>query len=773
MVNIEKLGHNKTLVLVFLLSSLFTFQPVLGASHMHDQGSSIQLLKDGKTNYHIRKMEYLSDLADAKIILEAETVLNRYFSRVSQGVSFQSERFQSEHFQSEHLQDSDSSNFIQLILHQDASQKEWYSIRNVGLNLIIEGQGRGLLFGAYAFIDEFLSCKKWVPGEEAVCPVQTTISIPLPLEVYRTPTYEYREIYSLVLKDQEFLDWHGLHSLDTEWGLWGHSMDKIIPASNYFKKHPSWFALVNGRRVPTQLCYSNPKVLDFAIDRLKPLIEENGGAKYWSISPNDGGGFCECDQCQRAHQEAGSIQGTLLPFVNAIANHFPEQIFSVLAYQETVVPPKNLRPANNVQVLLSTIELNRQMAVPVVPKGDAFRHHLTAWNGLTDRLFIWDYYTQFTNFLAPFPVMHTFSPNLKYYQQEGVMGLFAQMAGAQYEDLYELKTYVLAKLLWNPNQDVNAVVETFLKGYYGDAAPAVQEYLQSMTKAVSTEAPVLSIYGNPLDHANGFLSIEHTSQFDLFLESAEQAVAGNEQLEFRVRKLRLALDFVYLQRARMLGFEGHLIEQSHLSRAFLNDAFTRRIRRFEAFSKRVEVKELAENGLTIEAYAAEWEALINTGIPLNKAKGAKISLRQASVPDFPAKGPETLIDGALGYADFSYNYLCFYGQPLEATIDLGESIPVQQIQVDFLEDLAHWITLPNRVRIEYSEDGKKFKRYVQLSIKNTRKFDQASRWVFHSNYRSVKTRYIRVIATPPKSFPAGIYSAKKIPMIACSEIWVL
>ncbi len=60
-----------------------------------------------------------------------------------------------------------------------------------------------------------------------------------------------------------------------------------------FDEHPEWFALVNGKRRPPQMCTTHPEVLERMVDYVLA-----GKADIMNISPSDGGGFCECDRCK-------------------------------------------------------------------------------------------------------------------------------------------------------------------------------------------------------------------------------------------------------------------------------------------------------------------------------------------------------------------------------------------------------------------------------------------------------------------------------------------
>lgn len=718
---------------------------------MKEDSVSLTLFEAGKSDYKL----IISDSTD--IALKAAEALNHYFSQVSQGIS---------------LHDTSRSYEINLVPITSSATKESFSIKNVGHHIIISGEGRGLLFGVYAFIEQYLGARKWAPNEPATVPTLTNLKIRTPINVEESPTFSYREVYSLASADSEYLDWHRLHSLNSAWGLWGHSMNKIVPAAQHFKKHRIWFAMRDGKRVTSQLCYSNAELLTFVKRQIQELIEANPDALYWSLSPNDGGGFCTCEQCSQAHEKEGSVMGTVLPFVNAIAEQFPSKQFSVLAYQETVKPPKSLRPAPNVSILLSNIEVYREKPVQEIANGDEFRKNLEQWKAIENPIYIWDYYTQFTNFLAPFPVWETFHPNLRYYYEHGISGIFAQLAGPQFEDQYALKSYLLAKLLWNPNHNVEEIKSTFLNGYYGEAGVKVEEYLNSLLTALLDENNHLDIYGNPLNQLHEFFKDENADLWDKLLEEAEQMIAGNAFYEYRIRKLRLALDYLYLQRTRYNGFKDHVIIDCKNNRFQFNENFINRVTRFIHFAKLVNVQELSENGLNLDAYEEEWKALFETGLPINKAEGAHVEMRTSPVEDFPARGWMTLVDGAPGFTDYAYNYLCFYGQPLDVVLDLGTAQEVNRIQLDFLEDQKHWITKPAKIRIYYSLDGKNYKRFSQKSY-TVKYVEKAQILALKFGKRKTKARYIRVFAEPPSKFPSQLLvPSHKLPMIACSEIWV-
>ena len=72
-------------------------------------------------------------------------------------------------------------------------------------------------------------------------------------------------------------------------------------------------------------------------------------------------------------------------------------------------------------------------------------------------------------------------------------GNFAYGGGASMD---ELKSYLIAKLLWNPDFDVDKAISEFVTAVYGEsAAPYIMEYLSLAEKTCSSDA--LYIYQDP------------------------------------------------------------------------------------------------------------------------------------------------------------------------------------------------------------------------------------------------------------------------------------
>lgn len=655
----------------------------------------------------------------------------------------------------------------------DLAKDDGFTIAGSGPQLFIVGKsGQGTMYGAYYFAEQYLGCRKYDSGPPEI-PRQEHILLPADIKEIVSPDFIYRQSYYPQSNNAEYLRWHGLQQFEDLWGLWGHSYFKLIPPAKYFSTNPEYFALVNGQRRTTQLCLSNKKVLELSIQRLKELMADNPDALYWSVAPNDEGGYCTCDLCRKIDDPEGGPSGSLIRFVNKIAASFPDKSITTLGYGYTSAAPLKTRPAKNVYVLLSSIDAYKDQPIADASSAAALRTQLSNWSALTSNIFMWDYCTQFTNYLSPFPVQHVIGADLAYYSSKGVKGIFEQGSGETYSDMAELNSYLQAKLLWDSRADVQKIIKEFCEGYYGKAAPFILKYLAARTEALRTSQRRLDIYGSPINDRKGYLSPGNIDTYDTFLEQAHRAVEGT-LYEDRVKRVRLSLDYVVLQQSRHFGVEQFgFLEQG--GAAFYNpkNGWKAKVERFCNFAERSGVTELAELGLSPKAYQAEWEAMLLQKWPVNPVQGAGISFKNMYVEDYPAKGKGTLVDGMTGFEDFSYNWLCFYGQDMVATVDAGTPITVSTVNLNFLEDQRHWIFPPEAVIIETSNDGVNFREFKRVQLPVLSEKSKTEIRSISVKGKTQKVRYIRVAAICPKELPSWRNYGNKQAMIACDEIFIL
>lgn len=370
-------------------------------------------------------------------------------------------------------------------------------------NLKIVGSAkRGILYGVYELL-ETSGGVGWYAADRTVVPKARTFAVPAKLDRTERPAFAVREpLWHGVMHDADFAARlrlngesmrpearHGGNEFRFGGGLGNsHTFPLLVPEEEFFADHPEYFAMVGGERTKgAQLCLSNPDVLKIVTERVLERIRRDPGAKFFGISQRDTLGYCECPECAAVDAAAESHAGSVIRFVNAVAEsvekEFPDKVIETLAYQFSRKPPKGIRPRANVMPCLCSIEceFKESLADGAFPENRSFVEDLKGWGRLTDKLYIWDYTTDFLQYQLPFPNVLSMGANMRLFRDAGATTVFSEGAyNGAHAEFAELKTWVLAKLMWNPDQDVERLVDRFLKGYYGPAAPHVKRYFDAL-----------------------------------------------------------------------------------------------------------------------------------------------------------------------------------------------------------------------------------------------------------------------------------------------------
>jgi hypothetical protein len=302
--------------------------------------------------------------------------------------------------------------------------------------------------------------------------------------------------------------------------------------------------------------------------------------------------------------------GSLMTFVNKVAERFPDKIISTLAYQYTRVPPKDLVPAKNVNIMLCSIESPRHITLQ---QGDtAFCRDLIGWTKLTKNIVIWDYVVQFRNLISPFPNLHTLQPNLQFLHDNGIPFIFEQGSPETGGEFHELKAYMIAKLEWNPDLDFNKTMNDFLGGYYGAAGPIIREYIDLLQNEMIKSGAKLLIFGGPvvkeaLSQRETYLSESLMSEYNKIFDRAEKAVAKSPELLQHVRVARLPLLYSTLEIARdeKTGKRGALTDAGN-NKLKPNPSIVKMLHDFTYLCIRTNVSHVRERRVTPEEYLATY-----------------------------------------------------------------------------------------------------------------------------------------------------------------------
>ena len=350
---------------------------------------------------------------------------------------------------------------------------EGYVLRVVGKHLVIAGGAlRGNLYGVYGLLEDHLGCRWFAPDVSRI--PQTQRLVLGPIDEKQVPVLEYREPFTFDCFDGDWCARNRVNSstgrLEAKHGgkiMFGsgffcHTFAGLVPPDKYFKEHPEYFSLVGGKRQDgyAQLCCTNEDVIRLCTEGILQGMRAHPEAFVFSVSQNDVDKHCECDRCQALAKQEDSQMAPVLALVNRVAEavekEFPDKAVETLAYQWTRRPPKSLRPRPNVIIRLCSIECC--FAHPLdkcdSPANRAFCQDLEGWAKISDRLWIWDYVTDFSHYLLPFPNQRVRDDNIRLFVRNHVRGIFEQDTyNTPHSELAPLGGYLTAKFLWNPNYD--------------------------------------------------------------------------------------------------------------------------------------------------------------------------------------------------------------------------------------------------------------------------------------------------------------------------------
>jgi hypothetical protein len=556
----------KKTLLIFMFSLMFT---AFSWVNTNSAQADISLAQNGKTAYVIA---LASDAIPAE--KTAAEQLQKYFQQITGApISIESENAVPTSAPQIYVGPGDHVKV--LLPHQDWKSlgADGIVIKTVGKDLILAGgQPRGTLYAVFQFLED-ADCRWWTPTENTI-PHQSTFDVPEQNVVY-IPPFNYREHYTTEVKDPIFAtimrENGNAQNQSAEWGghytILGfvHTFSKLLPPEKYFQEHPEWYSdPANGdkpctasSKMPeaqsTQLNLSDPQVLDELTKQALVWIAKNPEAGYISISQNDNRNYCQDAASMKLAEEEGSQSAPVLNFVNKVAERihqqYPDFKVETLAYVYTEKPPKTIRPAKNVIIRLAPI--SSDFGHPLDSDWNAeTRDNLKGWAKIAPDLFVWNYVTNFYGNVFPHPDWAGLGPDLRFFAANNVKGVFEQ--GDNYTngvgDFVQLRAWLIAHLMWNPNLDQEKLTAEFLQGYYGAAAPYLRQYIDLIQKAYLSQQRKLSTFNTDFS----FLTLDITNQAIQLFQQAADAVKGDKVLSDRVHRESLSLEIAMLSRYTLL-----------------------------------------------------------------------------------------------------------------------------------------------------------------------------------------------------------------------------
>lgn len=512
-------------VLVFVLLFTFLF-PCL---------SSAAVLKDG--GYIV-----LTDENDARLSAAGET-LSRYLEQIT----------------SAEFDVSSNGNGIKFTIGYSSDIPDnGYCIETAENSVSITGSGtRGVIHGVYAFLEKYCGCD-WYTSTLYSVPQNTEIEIPAGEKTEYTPFFEYTDTDWVSPRDVEYSLANGLNgspyrTIPDELGgtveyisNFCHTFgSQFCSKDKYFESNPEYFALHNGQRQSEQLCLTNEDVYNLILSEVMALLEEKHdpekSLQIISLTQADSGEnakMCQCESCKAIDDANGSYAGTMITFVNRIAREvkaagYDNVAIDTFAYRYTRKAPSKVVPEDNVIVRLCTIECCFSHAVDDenCSENVALMEDLRAWSKICNRIYVWDYTTNYAHTLGIFPDFGVLQRNIQVFYENNVKGVYEEGNYYMNEcdgEFGELRSYLLSKLMQNPYLDYDACMNEFLESYYGKGWQNIRQFIDMTVEKAVPDGEHLKIY-DPMHKTLGFTG-DDIQKADSLWENAKSEAESEEQL---------------------------------------------------------------------------------------------------------------------------------------------------------------------------------------------------------------------------------------------------
>lgn len=419
--------------------------------------------------------------------------------------------------------------------------------------IIIGGSDWGTEFGIYAFLERYIGVLWLMPTEMGVdIPKHATVILP-DSKVIDTPLYLSRQVSPININATDDLGVWGRFN-----GLKGrinfhHNLLNLFDTKEYAKTNPDFYSFTYEKReIPLteewQPNFSAPGIADSASAKIIRYFKQNPKISSYSLGINDYGLF---DQTQRSKVRRNGKKNYLgledvsddyFKWANEVAKkvtaRYPNKNFGLLAYNNVASPPsKNIGVNPNIIPFLTYERLRWSDNAQKMRGQQLTKEWLTYCPSIG-----WYDYVYGLNYLTPRVWFHEMQDYLIWGTKHKIKYYYAEL----YPNWGEgPKPWILSKLLWNPNQDIETLLNLWYARFAGNkAAPKLKEFYAIWEKFWTKD-----INSSKWDTKDGqylnFLDLaylnavpqEYIQHSDLLMEEAYR-LADTEIHRQRVSKLR-------------------------------------------------------------------------------------------------------------------------------------------------------------------------------------------------------------------------------------------
>ncbi len=426
----------------------------------------------------------------------------------------------------------------------------------------------GTLYAVYTYLERFHGARWFWPGDGGeVLPKADGIAFP-EVDTYDRPDFAWRHFWFLgdTLDDQvtnvEVPLWYLRNKMGIAFGSpssFAHSWTGCLDGNANFAAHPDWYALVDGERRPfyleengkpkyagRQVCTSNPEVVQQFVGKLRQLDPTQ--KLVASISPNDGSGFCECARCRALDHPGlygpdegydGAVHSDrVYGFVNQVAREIrkthPKLYLGLFSYTYLRPEPRALARLED-NVIVAMTQISALYNDPALKQSE--RERIVAWSKKHTKLLGRDYLGLYEWLNIAHPQTRVLAEDLRFLREHHYLGYYWE--GAVDFATNHLNAWVAGRLMWDVDQDVEAVLGDYCDHGFGRAGQAVRAYHDQMEKVFMGRPVEATMYGAGM--LPTIYSAEDLAKAGRFLDEAARLADGDE-VRRRVEYVRLGHD---------------------------------------------------------------------------------------------------------------------------------------------------------------------------------------------------------------------------------------
>ena len=359
--------------------------------------------------------------------------------------------------------------------------------RSDGPRLLLVGKdATSTEFAVIEFLERFLGFRYFFPGKLGTCLDKLDILTVPPIDLRKEPHFKSR-LMSGVYGGGDFMRFNRFRRRYE----FHHALIRILRPSKYAKTNPEYYPIRGGERyVPTrdddhswQPCLTCPGVFRVCVETARKTFDKHPDVVGFSLGINDSHGFCECPECMKSRKRWGEEEGTKLSnhyftllnkVADEVAKTHPGKMLGCLGYFNVRWPP-DFKLRDNVCVYLCNDR--SQYSSPEFRRRDV--DILRGWSEVCKHPCIYEWL-----FGGGYVVPRIYTRRL----HTALNATYRCGGDGYYSEAYPNwgldgpKLWIVSRLLWDLDEDPEALRREFCQRLYGAAAETMDTYYAELER---------------------------------------------------------------------------------------------------------------------------------------------------------------------------------------------------------------------------------------------------------------------------------------------------